>query len=563
MSSPEPVSSPLRGRYTLRFTLVAAFTGITLLVSLTIGVLTSSLVGDFVQDEYRLRLADLGAVSAMQIDARLHQQLQTAADQDSAAYRTIQTRLREIRDRGTSIRFAYTTRKAADGTILFVVDAEEHTAEFSALGDVYRDVSPELEAAFQVSPDGPRSFVTRRFHTDAWGTWMSAFAPILRPDGSVEAVLGLDISAQRVLDKQRHYQFVFWGATAVLTALLMPLAFLVAQRIRRPLSQLESDMMRVRQFDLESTAPIRSRVIEINRMAAQLESMRSGLRSFQKYVPAELVRRLVARGVDAAPGGAQQELTLFMSDIEGFTSLSERTPPDELVRHLGEYLTAVTGCLVRTGATVDQYVGDAVLAFWNAPEPVEDHAHRACEAALAVQEAVAQLNSHWESQGLDLHFHTRIGINTGHAIVGNIGSDDRLSYTAIGDQVNLTSRLEGANKIYGSSVILSQHTHDQLRPGQFVTRRLDRLVPLGKSTPICVHELVGRVGEVPTQTLALLAQYEAAFVRYQARDFTGAIGLLQTQTDDPPSRMLIERCRVLAEQPPPPGWDGSFLLTSK
>ncbi|MDQ7744032.1 adenylate/guanylate cyclase domain-containing protein [Hydrogenophaga pseudoflava] len=564
MSPPPPVPPVPRsvGTFTLRFTLVAAFTGITLLVSLVIGAATATLVGDFVRDEFRLRMADLAAVAATQIDVQAHQRLQAPRDQDTPDYRAMRDHLREIRDRGTHIRFIYTTRQRPDGQVVFVVDAEEKPEDFSALGDVYADVSPELRAALAAPRGATKSFVTQRFYTDAWGTWMSAYAPLYLPDGRLEAVLGLDMSADRILQQERRYQYALWGACALLALLLMPVAYWMAHRIRRPLSRLESDMRKVRQFDLESTPPIRSRVIEINRMVEQLESMRSGLRSFQRYVPAELVRRLIARGVDAELGGTQQEMTFFMSDVEGFTTLSERLPPDELVHHLGDYLTAVSGSLLREGATVDQYIGDAVLAFWNAPEPVADHPQRACDAALAVQEAVARLNLGWERQGGRVAFRTRIGINTGDAIVGNIGSSDRMSYTVIGDQVNLVSRLEATNKFYGTSILLSEHTQQRVH-AQFVTRLVDQLVAYGRSRPIRVYELLGRRGAVAPDRLAVVTDYEAAFAHYQRRDFGAAMALLECHPEDPPSRVLLARCRRYAEQPPLAEWDGSFLFTSK
>jgi HAMP domain-containing protein len=362
MASPETTTVPDMGRFTLRFTLVAAFAGVTLLVSVIIGIATSSLVSGFVRDEFRLRLGDLASVAASQIDVVAHHRLREPQDQSSPGYSVLRDHLRELRDRGTHIRFVYTTRLQPDGQVVFVVDAEEKPEAASQLGDLYADASPELKAAF-AAPRGSKALVTRRFYTDAWGTWMSAYVPLYLPDGRVDAVLGLDMSADHILEQERRYQYVLWGTCLLLTLLLMPLAYGIAQRIRRPLSRLETDMSQVGQFNLESTPPIRSRVIEINRMVEQLERMRSGLRSFQKYVPAELVRRLIARGVDAEPGGIQQELTVFMSDIEGFTSMSERMEPDALVHHLSEYLTEVSDCLLQTGATVDQYIGDAVLAF--------------------------------------------------------------------------------------------------------------------------------------------------------------------------------------------------------
>ena len=554
------------GRFTLRFTLVAAFTGITLLAGLIISAATTQMVGQFVREEFRLRLADLAAVAASQVNVAQHQRLQTRADQGSPDFLAVQRQLRTIRDQGTDIRFIYTVRQQADGRVAFVVDAEEQLAAYSALGDIYADVSPELRQAF-TADHGPRTAtVTDHFYTDAWGTWMTAYAPLRRPDGRVEAVLAVDISAANVLKHERQYQYLIWGVCALLLALFMPLAYFLAQRLRRPLSQLEADMTQVGQFNLVATTPIRSRIIEIVHMAEQLELMKSGLRSFQKYVPADLVRRLMARGQDAEIGGSLQELTIFMSDVEGFTQLAERLGPTELVHHLSEYLNAVTGSLLDEGATVDQYIGDAVLAFWNAPEPTAHHALRACAAALDAQARIAALNRQWSSEGTSVNFKTRIGINTGEVIVGNIGSTDRMSYTIIGGQVNLVSRLEAACKLYGTDILLSQSTQQQVREA-YTTRLIDQVVAYGTTLPIKVYELLGRQGEVSADKLAITATYETAFALYQQRDFQGAANLLHTnrvgKQIDPPSKVLLDRCLRYEAQPPSADWDGSFLLTSK
>jgi adenylate cyclase len=294
--------------------------------------------------------------------------------------------------------------------------------------------------------------------------------------------------------------------------------------------------------------------------------MKSGLRSFQKYVPADLVRRLMARGVDAELGGTQQDLTIFMSDVEGFTAMAERLAPADLVHHLGEYLTAVTGSLLETGATVDQYIGDAILAFWNAPEPTADHALRACRAALDSQEQTARLNRKWATEGRNVEFRTRIGINTGEAIVGNIGSVDRMSYTIIGDQVNLVSRLEAANKVYGTSILLSETTFQQVH-AVFATRLVDQVIAYGKTVPIRIYELLGEHGQLPARLEASARTYEAAFRHYSRREFARAAELLESNLSgdlaDPPSRVLLDRCQRFMIQPPAADWDGSFVLTSK
>ena len=156
-----------------------------------------------------------------------------------------------------------------------------------------------------------------------------------------------------------------------------------------------------------------------------------------------------------------------------------------------------------------------------------------------------------------------MGLTTGLTIVGNIGSDNRMSYTAIGDQVNLASRLESANRFYGTSILLSEQTREGLAAERFVTRLVDQLVAYGKSVPIRVYELVGRHGEVDASTLATVTDYETAFALYQGRAFAEAVQRLERHPDDGPSRVLLLRCRGHLERPPPEGWDGSFLLTSK
>lgn len=557
---------PHTARYSLRFTLVAAFAGITLLASLIFSLVTTELVGNFVREEFRMRLSDLASVTASQIDVTAHHRLQLASDQSSPTYLALQKQLRTVRDHGTQIRFIYTMRRLIDGRIAFVVDAEENPAEFSKLGDIYADITPELSRTFDEAAGSQQAFVTNRFYTDAWGSWMSAYAPLRLPNGQLDAVIGIDISAENVIQKERRYQYLVWSVCALLTLLFMPLAYLIAQRIRRPLSQLEADMSRVGQFNLESSPTIRSRIIEISHMAQQLDAMKSGLRSFQKYVPADLVRRLMARGVDAEVGGSQQEVTIFMSDVEGFTQLAERLAPEALVKHLAEYLTEVTGSLMDTGATVDQYIGDAVLAFWNAPEAAPDHALRACAAALDAQARIASMNRLWAARGEQVAFKTRIGLNTGHVIVGNIGSAERLSYTIIGDQVNLVSRLESANKVYGTGILLSEHTQ-RLVQAVYATRLVDQVVAYGKSVPIKVFELLGLHGQMDTASQALIARYESAFALYQQRDFPAAMALLQAnianETPDAPSVVLHHRCQQFIAAPPHADWDGSFLLSSK
>jgi adenylate cyclase len=552
-----------KARFTLRFTFVSAICGLTLLTGLVMSIVTSNIVGRFIREEFRNRLADSVNIAASQINAGLLQNLHTRSDEQSPAYTTLQTQLREIRDRGTDIRYVYTMRLQQDGQIAFIVDAEEDPAKVSHAGDVYPESTPTLLQALQAPRGTKRAYVEQNFGSDAWGTWLSAYAPLYASDGTPEGIVGMDISADSVLAHERQYQFIVWLVCIGATVAVLPIGLAIAQRIRRPLATLETEMVKVKAFELDSKETIPSNIIEIKNMIDQLDNMKSGLRSFRKYLPADLVRQLLGLGVEARLGGAKEMLTIFMSDVTGFTTISEQLPPDALIHYLGEYLNGMTNALLTNQATVSQYLGDGILAFWGAPQPMQDHAVKACQAALDCQSAVGELNRKWQAEGTGIVFNTRIGINTGEAIVGNIGSDEHMSYSVIGDNVNLASRLEAANKIYGTSILISEQTRC-LVENRFITRLLDKVVVLGKHIPIPIYELLDT--ELPAERLQLVDDYRRAFDLYTSRRFGAAASLLEQilgRSSDRPAQLLLERCRAYLATPPAADWNGSFVLQSK
>jgi len=283
-------------------------------------------------------------------------------------------------------------------------------------------------------------------------------------------------------------------------------------------------------------------------------------------VPADLVRQLIALGVDAELGGVKNELTIMFSDIASFTSVSEKLSPETLVRYLGEYLDIVTSVLLRHDATVDKYLGDGIMAFWGAPREMPDHATKTCLAALEMQQVIAALNRQWQAEGREVVFHTRIGINTGEVIVGNMGSAQRMSYTIIGDDVNLASRIEGTNKVYATRILISESTYKRVK-GQFAVRRVDKVVVIGKSAPIYLYELLGSATGTTDEQRQLAEQYGEAFQHYVQRRFSEASQILEQILDshaiDGPSQVLLDRCRAYMANSPPPDWDGEFTLPSK
>jgi adenylate cyclase len=300
-------------------------------------------------------------------------------------------------------------------------------------------------------------------------------------------------------------------------------------------------------------------------MGRALDNMKTGLRSFRKFVPADLVRDLIALGQEAALGGENREITTMFSDIADFTTLSERHNPGDLVVRLGEYFSLMGTVIHQQHGTVDKYIGDSVMAFWGAPMLLEDHAFRACRAALYCREVLSHLAHEWQSSPIPM-FHTRFGIHSGKAIVGNMGSTERLNYTALGDSINLASRLEGLNKQYGTAILISEATYEQVKERMEV-RLLDQVAVKGRSEPVHIYELLGEKGCLDTAAAEQVRRYEDAYRKYLERDFAGALqgfrAVLEQNGDDGPSQVFVKRCELYMQTPPGAEWSGVFKATSK
>ena len=339
----------------------------------------------------------------------------------------------------------------------------------------------------------------------------------------------------------------------------------LAQQVARPLEQVVGETRAIGQLHCEPRPPITSHVSEVGDLGVAVEEMKTNLRSFQKYVPADLVRSLLLSKQVARLGGELRTLTIFFSDIADFTTIAEQLSPHELVRHLGEYLGAMSGEVGAAGGTVDKYVGDAIMAFWGAPIPNERHALAACTAALRCQAVLRELRSRWQEAGKPT-LATRIGLNTGEVVVGNIGSEMRLNYTVIGDAVNVASRLEGLNKFYGTEILVSESTF--LAAGlEVVARPLDLVSVKGKRQAFLAYELLGLRGGVAPDVEDMVKSYAEALDRYRHRDWDEAIrrfgDVLRLRPDDLPSQCMIARCRSYKEKSPPAEWDAVNRLSEK
>ena len=264
-------------------------------------------------------------------------------------------------------------------------------------------------------------------------------------------------------------------------------------------------------------------------------------------------------------GGTRQELTVYFSDIRGFTSFSEQMDPESLVELLNDYLSTLTEVVERHGGYVDKYIGDALMAVWGAPVPTADHALRACAAAVEMRDLVASRRAAWKER-FGVEIAAGAGVNTGPMIAGNVGSRRKTNYTVLGDAVNLASRLEGATKIYGVPILIGEGT--RAAAGQAIAvRPVDVLQVKGKQQGVPVYELMGLTGALAPARRALLEAWLPALQAYRAGRFVEALaGFEAVQAAAPgdgPAVLYVARCRDLVARPPPPGWDGVHVLHDK
>ncbi len=305
---------------------------------------------------------------------------------------------------------------------------------------------------------------------------------------------------------------------------------------------------------------------------------------FGTYVSPALVNQMVDSGEEPKLGGVVEHITAYFSDIESFSTMSEKLSPSGLVELMNEYLTACTDILQAEGGTLDKYIGDAVVMIYGAPLALPGHAHKACVAALLVQSRIGELRAKWTSEGdkwpqIVHRLQARIGLNTGPAVVGNMGSHTRFSYTMMSDDVNLAARMESGAKSWGVYTMCTEATRaecEKVEKGRIQFRALGRIVVKGRAQPVPIFELVALTENVTDSTRECVAIFEEGLAKYYARDWDGAIECFRrsealeingpgrtTGAKTNPSLVYIAIAEGYRAEPPPPGWDGVYVMKEK
>nr|CRH07286.1 Putative adenylate/guanylate cyclase [Candidatus Magnetococcus massalia] len=401
-------------------------------------------------------------------------------------------------------------------------------------------------------------------HDDAY---LVAFTPFESgPDWTVGVMVRKDELTGPL--EESSVEILIAGLAAIAIALLTFGA--LSRLLTGPLQKIVQETHKIQAFDLSGRLEAKSVINEVHQLTTAVQTMKRSLRSFSVYVPKEIVRVIVSENSDASIGSRRQQLTVMFSDIAGFSKITEGLPPEQLVSSLSEYFEQMSQQIHQTEGTVDKFIGDAIMAMWNAPIPDANHVVHGCEAMLRCHQAGLLLAEQFKERNFD-PFYTRIGLHTGEAVVGNVGSQDRMQYSSFGNTINLAARLESMNKYYGTYLLVSEQVEQQAAE-QFHFRHLDKVVAVGTTQPMNIYELVGAKDPhspvaITAEQLSRLQSWEEAMALYETRQWDAAAAAFarfqKHYPDDKCAEMLIKRCQEYTTLPPPSDWDGAQWLKSK
>jgi len=400
--------------------------------------------------------------------------------------------------------------------------------------------------------------------------FLASFTPFpadFEKDWVMAVIVPVDDFVGRLKITNRNILFL----AILITILGMGLVSTYAGWVTRPVRKLESEIKRIQEFDLGGDLDVRAGTREILALAEAVKTMKAALQTFGRVVPKTLVREIVSTGQPVELGGQSRFLTIMFTDIQSFSAMAEREPTRQLMQHLSEHFQAITSAVNANQGTIDKFIGDSVMAFWGAPVWQEDHVYNGCLSALMAKRGLDELNAQWESEG-GRRFHVRFGLHADAVLVGNVGAKERLSYSVLGDGVNVASRLEGVNKVYGTQICASHAVYKEAGE-RCLFRPLDMVAVQGRRGGIIVYELLATIGNGHPDYLAdeQLRSFSEksfdAFYAYQERRWDDAATLYREvqaiRPDDPVAAMFVERCRVLKADPPPADWSGVYALKSK
>ena len=379
-------------------------------------------------------------------------------------------------------------------------------------------------------------------YNESWNGLIAGFAPVYDKYGNFYCVADVDISDSVILDQRKYSQIM-----TILQILALSVSVI---------------------FGILNSLLYRKKAIEIEDAHVKLQYFNNNMRqAFSTYLSEDVVEEIISDPARLQLGGVNRHMTALFTDIKGFTGIAEMLTPNHLVDLLNYYLSTMSDIILEQKGTIDKYQGDSIVSFFGAPMELEDHALRACTAGIIMKRIENDVNKYVLEKGISPSpLLTRIGVNTGEMVVGNMGTQKKMNYTIISNAVNLASRLEGVNKVYGTWILASDSTIQETK-GKLLTRRLDRVRVVGINEVVRIHEILEIKAEASDALFEQIYLFHKAFDLFEERNWKDAEAafnqVLQAYPNDGPSKHFIERCRQYMEYPPANDWDGSFNITEK
>jgi class 3 adenylate cyclase len=471
-------------------------------------------------------------ISAEELD-RFH----TVEDAQTPEYEDLRERLIKFGDE-YRITYVYYWRDYGDGRLQYIVDNDL---------DPENQVGPwrfELieEVVERHALEGKIGATELGTYTPAWKNMITGYAPVYDSNGNFYCVAGVDMNDEFIIAKQEEARKL-----TILQLITLPVSIF---------------------FGVVNMLLYRRKAVQIEEAHIKLQYFNNNLRrAFSTYLSEEVVEEIVSDPTRLQLGGVKRNMTAIFTDIMNFTTIAESLAPEQLVDLLNYYLSSMSDIVLDQKGTIDKYEGDAIMAFFGAPLDIPDHALRACVAAINIKRLEMAVNRHiLDNEISPSPLLTRIGINTGEMVVGNMGTQKKMNYTIISNAVNMASRLEGVNKQYGTWILAAEKTI-QATEGKILTRRLDRIRVVGINEPIRIHEVLDTTAEATAYLQEQVNLFHKALDLFEARNWQDAANAFQQVLimlpNDGPSLLFANRCRQYLDYPPAKDWDGVLNLTEK
>jgi class 3 adenylate cyclase/uncharacterized membrane protein len=536
-------------KMTNRFSRLAKAVGVRVVLGMFfVSALMTLLISELVNrqtDNYRTTITEVtgyhltSAVTALSelISAEELDLFHTVEDMNRPEYEKVRERLIKFGEEN-NVFYAYYWRDYGNGRLQYIVDNDTDPVTQVGPGN-FNDISHDAE---REALAGSISVADLGAYSPGWEGLLSAHAPVYDRGGNIYAVAGVDISDAFIFLQREDARKM-----ELLQLIVVPISVI---------------------FGVLNMLLYRSKAKQIEEAHIKLQYFNNNLRrAFSTYLSEDVVEEIVSDPTRLQLGGVKRHMTAIFTDIRSFTGIAEQLTPEHLVDLLNYYLSTMSDVILEQKGTIDKYEGDAIIAFFGAPLELLDHSIRACAAAIVMKRLESDVNEYVMKNGISPSpLLTRIGINSGEMVVGNMGTQKKMNYTIISNAVNLAARLEGVNKLYKTWILATEDTVKETA-GKFLSRRLDRIRVVGINEPVQIHEVLETMEHAPQALHQKVELFHKALDLYQSRQWNDA-GKLFYQIykefpDDGPSALYFNRCRQNLKNEPSSDWDGVFNMAEK